>query len=138
MELIRLAKRPDSQPSTRGQLEEEIQKKLFEESLALRKSHFLRARDMRDCIEELQILRTHLPTLDELQTEEASLQYGLDKAVSARRYDVADGIQTRFAFLEKQIQKEKEWKDPWQNKFAKLTERASAMKSAGHIGSTHS
>jgi hypothetical protein len=77
-------------------------------------------------------------TFDELQTEEASLQYGLDKAVSARRYDVADGIQTRFAFLEKQIQKEKEWKDPWQNKFAKLTERASAMKSAGHIGGTHS
>jgi hypothetical protein len=108
VELIRLAKRPEARASTRAELEDKIQKQLSEEAQALRKKHFIRARDLRDCIEELQSLRAYLPTLEEIEREAVSLQEGLDNAVSSRRYDVANNIQIRLTSLEKQIQKEKE------------------------------
>jgi hypothetical protein len=106
LELVRIGKRPFPEVTTRVALEDQIKKRLAEEGAALRKRHFMRARDIRDSIEELQGLRQYLRTVEELSMEADTLQGQLEKVTNMRRYDTADDIQRRLQSLEKQIQEE--------------------------------
>ena len=106
LEIVRVGKRPFPQVTNRVTLEDQIKKKLAEEAVALRKKHFIRARDIRDSIEELQGLRQYLRTVEELSMEAILLQEQLEKVTKMRRYDTADDIQRQLERLEKQIQEE--------------------------------
>lgn len=129
LELVRIAQRPCPQVSTRAGLEDEIQKKLSEEAIALRRKHYLRARDLRDLIDELQGLRQYLKSIEELTVELASLRERLEKATKSRNYDSANTIQKRLDAIEKQLEKENQWKDQWnEDRFEKITVRARDMR----------
>lgn len=106
LELVRIAKRPCPQISTRVELEDEIKKLLAEESSALRRKHFLRARDLRDSIDELQGIRQYLRTTEDLTIECSALRDQLEMATKTRKYDLADKIQKRLETLDGQILQE--------------------------------
>lgn len=106
LDLVRISKRPCPQVETRVALEDQIKRKLAEEAAALRKRHFMRARDIRDSIEELQGLRQYLKTIEQLTMEVCTLQMQLDKATKTRKYSTADQIQRQLESLEKQIHEE--------------------------------
>eukprot|EP00934_Nitzschia_sp_Nitz4_P008025 Nitzschia sp. Nitz4//scaffold224_size33420//23814//28117//NITZ4_007891-RA/size33420-augustus-gene-0.43-mRNA-1//1//CDS//3329542653//8015//frame0 len=132
LELVRIAQRPVPRVTTRAALEEEIQRRLSEEAIALRKKHYLRARDLRDLIDEMQGLRQYLRTVDELSTEVSSLKESLEKATKTRNYDSANNIQKRVESLEKQMEKETRWRKQYHDdQFDRITAKAKNFRQRG-------
>jgi len=130
LELVRVAKRPCPQVATRVELEEEVKNRLTEESIALRRKHFLRARDIRESIEELQGLRQYLRTNEDLTIEAFALRERLEAATKARQYDIADDIQKRLELLEGQIREENRAQEKTkEDLFDKASARAKKIRS---------
>jgi len=95
-------------PTTRAQLEEYIRSILAKEAKALREEDYAKARGLRDCLEELQHLRSLFSTPSELKRELSELQQRLQDAICERNYVHAEDLRIRRERLKRQLKREEE------------------------------
>jgi hypothetical protein len=109
-------------PTTRTQVEEQIQCTLAQEARALRREDFRLAHDMRENLEEWQSLRSYFPTHNELKRERSENSKHMQVAVAQRDYRLAEDLRNRRSWLEHQIRREEEYLQSEQ-RFQQVCER---------------
>jgi Ran GTPase-activating protein (RanGAP) involved in mRNA processing and transport len=107
IKLIGMANTPEINVDSANALESAIKRWTSEKEKAINAKNHLRALDLERVLKELEVMRNHFPTLDDLIRKEEALQKKLETAMSSRQYAEGNAIKREILALKKLIMQEK-------------------------------